>query len=273
MHKIVRFFRDTAFIAIGIGISIVILFYIDQKTLALYLAHIFMAIFFLPIAYELTGSFNLAFCCNPLLACEKSTGFHKKIKLNSFGKKFFCGYDEKDSLLWLMFLYQCLLLAYICIFIFLNVMFIITLITSTMGAINWIRVWIFEIIALYALFAIVIISSYLKDIYLWTKDKKSKKGTKTKSLLKSDIEQLKYRKIIKQRSEIVTFLKQYGLRTDSHGHYIVPLTNLSKIEKALSKSFPKRYIVFSKSENGNPRFEIYNKKYDCLLIQVKINDK
>lgn len=78
MHKIVCFFRKHVFISIGVGSLVVFLYLLNQKMLAIWLAHICMVIFFMPIAYELTGSFNLAFCCNPALKCEKIAGFEKK---------------------------------------------------------------------------------------------------------------------------------------------------------------------------------------------------
>lgn len=172
MHKIVRFFRERGFVPIGIGVLIVILYILNQKMLAIWLAHIWMVIYFMPIAYELTGSFNLAFCCNPALKRERNSGFRKKVKLNHFWKNFFCGYDTDGNMLWLMLSYQCLLLAYICIFILLNVIFTITLVADNAISTRWVKLWILEIVVQLVMFAIVMIFSYLKDIYLWSKKRK-----------------------------------------------------------------------------------------------------
>lgn len=274
MNKIVRFFRDSVFIPIGIGILVVILYVLNQKMIAIWLAHILTVIYLMPIAYELTGSLNLAFCCNSVLICEKNSGFRKKVKLNSFCKKLFCGYNNDGNMLCLMLLYQCLLLAYICVFIFLNSIFIIALVKANTNPTIWIRLWIFEIVVQYAIFAVVMVSSYIKDIYLWSKERKKEKRPKINSvsMIKSDIKMLKSRKIIKQKNEIVTILRQYGLHTDKHKHYIINSTDLRKIEVALAKEFPELYVDFLENQKELRLLKIYDTKKEYLLIQVKISN-
>lgn len=274
MHKIVRFFRNFVFIPIGIGILIVILYILNQKVLAIWLAHIWMVIYFMPIVYELTGSFNLAFCCNPALKCERNSGFRKKVILNPFWKNLFCGYDIDGNMLWLMLSYQCLFLAYICVFILLNVMFIITLVAANTISTSWIRLWILEIVAQLVIFAIAMISSYLKDIYLWSKKRKKAKHSNISSdnMIKKDLKILKQKKIIKQKNEIVTFLKQYGLRVDKHKHFMIYSTDAKQIEKVLSKEFPELYVSVLENQKGTRLLTIYNTKKEYLLIQIEISN-
>lgn len=242
--------------------------------LTVWLAHIWIVIYFMPVAYELTGSFNLAFCCNPALKCERNSSFQKKVKLNPFWKKFFCGYDIDGNILFCVLSYQCLLFAYIFIFVLLNVIFIITIVSDNAISTNWIRLWIFEIIAQLAMYAIVMVSSYLKDIYLW-----SKKGKKTKhsnvsgdNVIKRDIKTLKYKKIIKHKSEIVTFLKQYGLFVDKHKHFIIYSNNPKQIEEVLSKEFPEFFVTIMEDPKGTQLLTIYSAKKEHLLIQIIIKN-
>lgn len=273
MHKIVRFFRDSVFILIGIGILIVILYILNQNMLAIWLAHIWMVIYFMPIAYELTGSFNLAFCCNPALKCKKSSRFQKKVILNPFWKNFFCGYDVGGNMLLFVLSYQCLLLAYICVFILLNVIFIIILVTTNAVPTSWIRLWMFEMVAQYVIFAIAMVSSYLKDIYLWTKEKKPKHSSiSSNNIIKRDIKLLKQKQVIKQKNEIVTFLKQYGLRIDKHKQFMIRLTDAKQIEEVLSKEFSQLYVTVSENQKGTQFLMIYSAKKEYLLMQIKISN-
>ena len=55
-------------------------------------------------------------------------------------------------------------------------MFIITLVAANTISTSWIRLWILEIFAQLVIFAIAMISSYLKDIYLWSKERKKDKA-------------------------------------------------------------------------------------------------
>lgn len=242
--------------------------------LAMWLAHIWMVIYFMPIAYELTGSFNLAFCCNPVLECETSKGFRKKVILNFFWKKFFCGYDNHGNMIWLMLFYQCLLLIYICAFILLNVIFVVDFIINNTNSTIWIKIWFFEIVTQYVIFAIVMISSYLKDIYLWAKERKlSPSPIKKRNICENDIGILEARKIAKQKNKIVAFLKQYGLFFDRHKYYLITSVDLKIIEEALQKEFPQLYIVLSQNEGGKQFFKIHHKKYQHSLVLVYIKSE
>jgi regulation of enolase protein 1 (concanavalin A-like superfamily) len=274
MHKVVRFFRRSSFIPIGIGILAVILYVLNQMMLAIWLAHIFTVIYFTPIAYELTASFNLTFCRNSVLIYDKPNDFKKTVKLDSFWRKLFYGYDNENNMLWLILLYQCILLAYTCVFIFLNIIFIIALITTHVNSAIWIKLWLFEIVAQCVIFAVVIASSYLKDIYFWSKERKKThfKISRT-NMIKRDIKMIQNKKIIKQKNEIVTFLKQYSLHVDRHKFYIANATDFDKMEESLTQVFPKLYITASKNQKGHRILQIYDKKKEYLLIQIRAYDK
>ena len=239
--------------------------------LAIWLAHIWLTFFFMPIAYELTGSFNLAFCANPALRSKRDHGFRKKVKLNSFGKKFFCGYDTQGNMLWQMLLFQSLFLVYICAFILLNIIFVITLVTSNANPTSWIKLWIFEIVAQHVLLAIAMISSWVKNIFLWSNERKNKEHSKdySSNMISRDREILKYKKIIKLKGKIVTFLKHYGLRTDNRQQYVIYFDDVTRIEKKLSKKFPKLYTTILKTQYGIHFFNIYD-SLNNLLIQIRI---
>ena len=154
MYKIVCFLRKTSFIPIVVAVLTVFMYFMNLDTMSIWLAHIFTVIYFMPISYELTGSFNLAFCCNPVLICPQNSGFRKKVKLNSFFKKLFCGYDNQGNMLWLVFFYQCILFLYICVFVFLNIVFIGEVVTNNVSPAIWIKIWGVEIIAQYIIFAV-----------------------------------------------------------------------------------------------------------------------
>ncbi|MBQ7799034.1 MAG: hypothetical protein IJ370_00925, partial [Oscillospiraceae bacterium] len=175
----------------------------NQKMLSVWVAHIWIVFYFMPIAYDLAGSLNMAFCCNPVLECERNKGIRKKVMLNSFCRKLFYGYDACSNMLCFVLLYECFLFIYICIFILSNVIFIVELVTNSANLAFWRKLWIFEIVVQLVMFAIVMLSSYLKDIYLWSKEEKNKERSKVhgENMIKRDIEILKCKKIIKQKRE------------------------------------------------------------------------
>lgn len=270
MNRVVRFFRDSILIPIGIGILIFILFVMNQKKLVIWLSHIWVVCYFMPISYDLTGSFNSAFCCNAVLKCTEGKGFRKKVILSSFWKKLFYGYDNCGNMLWLILIYQSIMLIYICVFMLLNLIFMITLVIKNVVPTMWIKLWFFEVILQCVIFAIIMISSYLKDIYLWSKERKMNNDSQPqrKQFFMSVTAMLKAKKIIRQKSLITLFLKQYGLYTSKHGYYMISISNLKQAEKALLKEFPELHIISSENENGNHIFKVYNKKEDYLLIQM-----
>ena len=274
VHKIVRFFRNSVFISIGIEILVVILYILNQKMLAMWLAHIWVVIYFMPIAYELTGSFNLTFCCNPLVNNEKTKLFQKKLKLNGFWMNFFCGYDKSGIMVWLPLCYQSLFLIYIVIFLLLNILFITTTLINMPLQISWIRLWFIEVIFQCSLFAVAMLSSYTKDIYLWTKDRKEKKQSNIndENIIRHDIKILKQKRIIKQKSEIVNLLKTVGMYIDKKHHYSISFSNVENAIYALSKNFPQLSSIILSEQNRDQLMKIYDTKNEHLLIQINIID-
>ena len=152
-------------------------------------------------------------------------------------------------------------------------MFIITLVAANTISTSWIRLWILEMFAQLVIFAIAMISSYLKDIYLWSNKRKKTKHSNISSdnMIKKDLKILK-QKIIKQKNEIVTFLKQYGLRVDKHKHIMICSTDAKQIEKVLSKEFPELYVSVLENQKGTRLLTIYNTKKEYLLIQIEISN-
>lgn len=273
MNKIVHFFRNFVYIPIGIGILAAILFVFNHKMLAMWLAHIWLVVYFMPIAYELTGSLNLTLCCNSLKNNEKEKWFQKKIKLNVFWKKFFCGYDESGNMTWLPLCYQSLFLLYVVIFLLLNFLFITTILTNIHLQISWINVWFIEITFQLSLFAIAILSAYIKNIYLWTKDRKEKHSNlDSESIIKRDIKTLKQKRIIKQKNKIINLLKPLGMYVDRKHHYFILSSNTEKAISTLSKEYPQLPIIISSKQKNDQAIEIYDTKHEYLLIQINIID-
>ncbi len=269
MHKIVCFLRKSLLIPIGIGVLICILYFADFRIATIWLAHIWMVIYFMPIAYELTGSFNLAFLCNPAFECKKAK---RGVTLSPVLKKFFCGYDNGGNIVWLILIYQCIFLAYICIFLSLNIILLAKLIINDVDKALWMNIWMIEMIVQCSIFAVVRISSYLKDIYLWSRERKNKKHRNVSVVhtVNDDIRIIRNKKIIRQKNELVAKLKQYGMRRDKHNHYIIQSGEVTKLEEALHKEFPNLYADFSKNEKGKPILKIFDEKEDQLLMQILI---
>ena len=242
--------------------------------LAIWLAHIWMVIYFMPIAYELTGSFNLTFCCNSFVNNEKTKLFQKKLKLTDFWMNFFCGYDKNGNMVWLPLCYQSLFLVYIVIFLLLNVLFITTTLINMPLQISWISLWFFEIIFQCSLFAVAMLSSYTKDIYLWTKAPKGKKqlDLSHENIIKHDIKILKQKRIIKQKNEIIDLLKTVGLYIDKKHRYTISSSNVENAIYALSKNFPQLSIIISSKQNHEQLMEIHDTKEQYFLIQINIID-
>ncbi len=272
MQKIIRFSRDSVFLLVGLGILVVILYFSNQKMLSVWLAHIWTVFYFMPIAYDLTGSLNMGFCCNPALECERNSGIRKKVTLNTFWKKFFFAYDENGNMLLLVLAYQSFLFLCICVFLLLNIIFVVAFLTNNANVVGWKKLWIFEIVAQYVIFGIVMLFTYLKDIYLWSKVRKSQKYSSISSdnMIKTEMRIFKLKKVIKQKNQVFDFLKQYGLCVDKHKNFMISSYNVKQVEKALLKEFPKLHISFSEEQKGERLLKVYNAKKDYLLIQVEI---
>ena len=129
-------------------------------------------------------------------------------------------------------------------------------------------------VAQFVIFSVVMISSYLKNIYLWSRkrEKKKRSSVSRDSIIKSDIKLLKQKRIIKQKNEIVTFLKQYGLYIDKHTHYMMCSSDAKQIKEILSKEYPKLHVAFLENQKGILFLEIYCTKKECRLIRIEINN-
>ena len=112
------------------------------------------------------------------------------------------------------------------------------------------------------------------NIYRWIKKRKTEQCTHKKSenhnYIKSDLKLLKAKKIIKQKSEIVSFLQQHGLHIDKHNHYIIYSDDINHMEEALSQAFPKLCASISTTEKEKQLFQISRKKDGTLLFQAHI---
>lgn len=272
MGKILYFFYKSNFIILSIGILSIILYACNQEMIAIWFGHICFAIDFTIGAYVFTAILNQNFCDSIESKYESNSGFRKKVELNSFFKKIFCGYDDNGDILWWILIYQCIILLYICVFILLNIVFAITLITANANSEIWIRVWIIEMLSIVVLYNIPKISFIIKDLYLRLRYKERYKNDSSfRQMLKNDKKMINSKKIIKQKNEVFAFLKRYDIRFNKHKHYVISSTNAKQIEQALEKEFPKLRISSLENEKGIHIIEIHSAKKE-LLIQVEISN-
>ena len=272
MDKIVHFLRKSVIIPIGLGAFFIALLLLKKETAAIWLAHIWVFIYYWPTEYELSGSFNLAFCSNPLLKSEKNSGFRKKVKLKSLGKRLFCGYDAGGNMLWLPLVYQCVFLVYAFMFVLLNVLFVVMFVTAKADLTLWVRIWLFEIVVQWIIFAIVLISASVKDVCLWSKKKKDPNYSKESNFdwIKSDLRMLKNKKIIKKQREISDFLKRYGLQINKHKRFFVNSADLKSLEDALINKFHRLHTAVFENQKGELYLNVCDAKTEDILIQIKI---
>ena len=169
-----------------------------------------------------------------------------------------------------IFDYRIVIDIYICIFVFFNVLLLLSLAANNVDRVLWMRIWISEIFVQCGIFAIVMIMSYVKDIYFWFIERKNAEIHKSQGIgfmLKRDIKLLRNKKIAKEKNELIIFLKQFGMNKDKHNCYILQADKADIVKESLIKEFSDMYVVYF-SDKKKSYLRIYKKKEDLLYIQI-----
>lgn len=262
MEKIVCRLRYSVFLYIGLSSLAMLLFFVKQNFAALWVTHIIFVLYFMAASYIFAAASN--FDLN-----EKGKISRKEITLSLFWRHFFCGhYDGKIK--FSIFFVECFFLIHIVAFILLNILFAVFFFMGRAELKPWTAVWISEMIAQLVLFNIARIF-YFVCARLYAKENNSLDPQRVsfRDILKNDLDLSQKIKVVKEKADMVDFLKQYGLHF-KHRIYSINRKDVQQVTEVLSKHFPQLYISFSNDAKGTQLLEIYHKKDNELLLQAHI---